>query len=314
MPPVADREALCPFGARPGTRPLDPSAMPQPSRESSRHRRADPDRRQDSARRPLRARARGQFDRPTATGLKVDEQRTVLRVEHVPGCGSPCRSCSAAPRSAIVRPRLSRAPAQEIPVSVGERRRLVAVGDELLSLRDSVGEVRRRDIELAHAGMQPPERMRVAGGRDLPTRQGSDSMSTQGDGEAVTLVDERRRSRLESGDRAPGLGEPLSKLDFEPRDVPPQRCEPGRGRHTAAGAPSACSSLAMMSSCSTTYVLLDSNSSPSGCCLAMFLARVSPVGAGGRSVRDRACSEGSPRPAVLWQLLSREWSPERLRA
>jgi hypothetical protein len=39
----------------------------------------------------------------------------------------------------------------------------VAAGNELLSLLNSIREVRRRDIELAHAGMQPPERTGVAG-------------------------------------------------------------------------------------------------------------------------------------------------------
>jgi len=31
----------------------------------------------------------------------------------------------------------------------------------LLSLLNAIGEVRRRDIERAHSGMQPPERMGV---------------------------------------------------------------------------------------------------------------------------------------------------------
>jgi hypothetical protein len=34
---------------------------------------------------------------------------------------------------------------------------------ELLGLLDSIGEVRRGDIDLAHTGMQPLERIRVGG-------------------------------------------------------------------------------------------------------------------------------------------------------
>jgi hypothetical protein len=41
--------------------------------------------------------------------------------------------------------------AEELPVRAGERRSAVAARNELLSLLNQVGEVRPRDIELAHA-------------------------------------------------------------------------------------------------------------------------------------------------------------------
>ena len=44
---------------------------------------------------------------------------------------------------------------------MGERRSVVVARNELLSLLESIREVRRRDIELAHAGMQPRERTGV---------------------------------------------------------------------------------------------------------------------------------------------------------
>ena len=53
--------------------------------------------------------------------------------------------------------------AEKLPVRVGERRSAVAARNELLSLRDSIREVRRRDIERPHAGMQPLERIGVVG-------------------------------------------------------------------------------------------------------------------------------------------------------
>jgi hypothetical protein len=52
---------------------------------------------------------------------------------------------------------------EQLPVRVGERWSVVAARHELLGLVDAIREVRRRDIELAHAGMQPFERSGVAG-------------------------------------------------------------------------------------------------------------------------------------------------------
>ena len=50
-----------------------------------------------------------------------------------------------------------------LPVRVGERWRVVPARHELLGLVDAIREMRRRDIEFAHAGMQPLERSCVAG-------------------------------------------------------------------------------------------------------------------------------------------------------
>jgi hypothetical protein len=52
---------------------------------------------------------------------------------------------------------------EQLPVRVDERRSAVAACHELLSLLDSIREMRRRDIELAHTGMQPLERIGVVG-------------------------------------------------------------------------------------------------------------------------------------------------------
>jgi len=46
---------------------------------------------------------------------------------------------------------------------VGKRGGVVAAGHELVGTLDSIGEMRRRDIEFAHAGMQPLERVGVVG-------------------------------------------------------------------------------------------------------------------------------------------------------
>ena len=43
-----------------------------------------------------------------------------------------------------------------------------------------------------------------------------------------TLIDAWLHSRLQSSHRAPGFGEPLSKLDFELCDLMRYRCHPGQ--------------------------------------------------------------------------------------
>src|SRR5258708_18779706 len=49
--------------------------------------------------------------------------------------------------------------AEQFPVRVDERRSAVAACHELLSLLDSIREMRRRDIELAHAGDRKSTRL-----------------------------------------------------------------------------------------------------------------------------------------------------------
>ena len=50
----------------------------------------------------------------------------------------------------------------------------------------------------------------------------------QRDHEAITLIDTWVHSGLKSSHRAAGFGEPLSKLDFELRDLMRYRCHPGK--------------------------------------------------------------------------------------
>ncbi len=104
---------------------------------------------------------------------------------------------------------------------------MVAARNELLSLRDPVREVRRRDIELPHAGMEPLERIGVAGWGDL-SRRHRFVVGPQRDHEAVTLVDAGLHSRLKSSHRALGSGEPLSKVDFELCHLMRYMCDPGK--------------------------------------------------------------------------------------
>ncbi len=91
---------------------------------------------------------------------------------------------------------------------------MIAARNQPLSFRNSIGEVRRRHVDLPHAGMQPLERVRVLGWRDL-SRWHVLVVGPERDHEAVMHVDARRDSRVECGDWALGFRESLRKLDFE---------------------------------------------------------------------------------------------------
>ena len=86
--------------------------------------------------------------------------------------------------------------------------------------------MRRRDIDLAHAGMQPLERIGVVGRRDL-TRCHGFVVGPQRDHEAITLVHTWCHSRLKSGHRTPDFCEPLSKINLELCDLMRYRCHLG---------------------------------------------------------------------------------------
>jgi hypothetical protein len=104
--------------------------------------------------------------------------------------------------------------AEKLPVRIDERRSVVAAGDESLSLRDSICEVRRRDVELPQAGMKALERMRVVGWRDV-LRWHRSVVGPQVQYEAVTHVDAWLDARIKRSNRAVGLREPSGKLNLE---------------------------------------------------------------------------------------------------
>lgn len=69
--------------------------------------------------------------------------------------------------------------------------------------------------------------MGVVGWWDLPSGHGF-VVGPQREHEAVALMDAWLHSRVESRHRAPGFGEPLSKVYFELRDLIRHRCHPGQ--------------------------------------------------------------------------------------
>ena len=168
-----------------------------------------------------------ELDRPTATRLEVYEQWPVLRAEHVAWVRLAVQQLLGAAVLADHSSQASQRVTEKLPVRVGELRSVVSARDESLSLSDSIREMRRLDIELPHACMQPFEPIGVVGRR----KRGMCHRfveSPQRDHEAVTLVDARLHSWLKSSHRALGLGEPLSKLDFELRDLMRYMGHPGQ--------------------------------------------------------------------------------------
>ncbi len=104
-----------------------------------------------------------EFDGPTAARLQVDEQRPVLRGEHVARMRLAVQQLLDAAAFADRTFQIPQRVAEQFPVRVGEFRSAVAVRHELSSPLHPIHEVRHRDVEPAHAGVQPLERGGVVG-------------------------------------------------------------------------------------------------------------------------------------------------------
>ena len=109
---------------------------------------------------------------------KVDEQQPVLRPEHVARVRLAVQQLLGGAAVADRAPQASQRVAEKLPVRVSELRCVGAVANQPLRLRDSIREVRRRQIDLPHAGMQPLERLRVLGWRDVCAAMQARSRST----------------------------------------------------------------------------------------------------------------------------------------
>jgi len=104
-----------------------------------------------------------EFDRAMATGLEVDEQQSDFRAENVPGVRLAMEELLGRSAVADLSSQPSQRAAQEPPVLVDEPRRSVSARNELLRIRDSIDEMRRRNIEPSHSLMQTHERRSVVG-------------------------------------------------------------------------------------------------------------------------------------------------------
>ncbi len=127
--------------------------------------------------------------------LEVYEERPVFRAERVAWVRLAVQQLFGGTALADRSPLASQRVAEKLPVRVSERRSVFAARDELLGLRDSICELRCREIDLLHAGMQALERVRVVGWRDL-SRGHRFVVGPHVHDEAVTHVDAWLDSRV----------------------------------------------------------------------------------------------------------------------
>ncbi len=106
-----------------------------------------------------------ELDRSAATRLQVYEQQPVLRPEQVARVRLAVQQLLGGAAVADRAPQASQRGAEQIPVRISELRRVGAVANQSLRLRDAIREVRRRHIDLPHArhaAVRAPARTRLA--------------------------------------------------------------------------------------------------------------------------------------------------------
>ena len=94
------------------------------------------------------------LDRPTGCVLEVHEERPVLRVEHVPRVRLAVQQLLGGAPVDDRLPQIAQRVGEQRPVRIGEIGSDVAARNVLLHSRDTIHEVRRRDIDLPQAGMK----------------------------------------------------------------------------------------------------------------------------------------------------------------
>ena len=140
-----------------------------------------------------------------AGGLEVCEQQPVLRSEQVAWVWLAVQQWLGASPFDDRPPQASQRVAEKLTVRVREIGSVVAAPDQSLRFRDSIGEVRRRHVDLPHAGMQPIERVCVLGWRDL-SRRHRFVVAPQRDYEAVLHGDLRPGTVMGSDSEALASG------------------------------------------------------------------------------------------------------------
>lgn len=154
-----------------------------------------------------------ELDRPADTVLEIDEEWPLLRVEHVPRVGLAVQQLL---RCAPVDDRPPQTPervGEKLPILSCEIRSDVATCNPMLNVRDSIREVRCRDIDLPHDVMKTLERVRVVLWRNL-SRLHKFEVGPHGDFKAVSHEDAWLDSRFQNSDRGGGLPEPLNDFYF----------------------------------------------------------------------------------------------------
>jgi hypothetical protein len=154
-----------------------------------------------------------ELDRPADTVLEVDEERPLLRVEHVPRVGLAVQQLLG---GAPVDDRPLQTPErvdEKLPILVCEIRSDVGTCNPTLNVCGSIREVRCLDIDLAHGVVKTLERVRVVVRRKL-SRLDRLVVGQHGDVEAVSHEDAWLDSRFQHSDGAVGLREPSNDFKF----------------------------------------------------------------------------------------------------
>jgi SAM-dependent methyltransferase len=163
-----------------------------------------------------------ELDRAAAARLQVDEERAEFRAQHVARVRLSVQQLLGSAAVSDGPGQVLPPAGEELPVRVAECWR---AGDVPGSVGGALGEVRHRDVDHPHTGVQPLERIRVASCRNF--RRHRFVVGPQRDLESVTLVAAWRHPRLQSRYRAAGCGETQRQPGFELGKLMPGRCDPG---------------------------------------------------------------------------------------
>src|SRR6516225_4360819 len=153
------------------------------------------------------------LDRPTAARLEVYEERPSPRTEQVARMRLAVQQLLASAPAADRAAQSAERDAEEFPVGTEQCWSPFSVADLCLRTGDSIGEVRRLQIDLAQGGMQLGKCARIFGWRD-PRSRGL-VVRPERDSEAIPQMDTAFDPGLKLGHRATGCGEAASKLNFE---------------------------------------------------------------------------------------------------
>src|SRR3954468_20784422 len=102
-----------------------------------------------------------EFDGSATTRLEVDEQWSALGVEQVAWVGLAVQQLLGGAGVIDRPPQVPQCRTEKLPIRVGERGCVVGARDESWRLRDPIGEMRRRDVQIPEAGMEPRKGIRV---------------------------------------------------------------------------------------------------------------------------------------------------------
>lgn len=156
-----------------------------------------------------------ELDRSAAACLEVYKEQASLCPEQVARMRLAVQQLLVGVTPFDGAPQVSQRLAEKLALGVSKLRSVGAVAKQRLRLFDAIREVRRSHIDLPHAGMQPLQNLRILGWCNV-MRWHRFIVFPQRDREAATHVDARLHARLRLCHRTTGLGEPRSRLNFEP--------------------------------------------------------------------------------------------------